>query len=149
MVCRWFAISARYDSNFLRGLPMQKDTGSRGQLVNINLAKEGRELCEPDPSHVSLDKDTKLRPHIVARGFLDFGRLLPLACRLRGSRELPERRGRLRTRASAMCSSRPKTTSARLPTTRTGAGSWWGAAGRGAGATSSSTAAGVSAATGS
>src|SRR5260370_26603406 len=34
-----------------------------------------------------------------------------------------ERRARLRTRASAICSSRPKTTPARLPTTSDGAGS--------------------------
>jgi hypothetical protein len=53
------------DSNFLRGLPMEKQAGSRGQVVNINLAQDGSTLCEPNPSHVSLDKDTKLRPHII------------------------------------------------------------------------------------
>jgi hypothetical protein len=53
------------DSNFLRGLPMQKAAGSNGALVNINLAGEGRDFCEPDPSHVSLDKDAKLRPRLV------------------------------------------------------------------------------------
>lgn len=53
------------DSNFLRGLPMEKEAGSQGKLVNINVSQEGKELCEPDPSHVSLDKDKKLRPHIV------------------------------------------------------------------------------------
>lgn len=53
------------DTNFLRGLPMEKQTGSRGQVFNINLAQDGSNLCEPNPSHVSLDKDTKLRPHII------------------------------------------------------------------------------------
>ena len=55
------------ESNFLRGLPMEKQAGSKGQVVNINLAEDGSNLCEPNPSHVSLDKDLKLRPHIVEK----------------------------------------------------------------------------------
>ena len=52
---------------------------------------------------------------------------------LSGSPYRLERRGRLRSRASAICSSRPKTTPARLPTatTRTGAGSGTGVMGEG------------------
>jgi len=53
------------ESNFLRGLPMEKDAGSHGTVININLAGEGRDLCEPNPSHITLDKDTKLRPRLV------------------------------------------------------------------------------------
>lgn len=53
------------DSNFLRGLPMQLEKGAPGKLVNINLAEEGKVLCEPNANHLTLDKDTKLRPHLV------------------------------------------------------------------------------------
>lgn len=53
------------DSNFLRGLEFQQEPGSTGQLHNVNLLADGRDLCQPGASHITLDKDGKLRQIIV------------------------------------------------------------------------------------
>jgi len=53
------------DSNFLRGLPLKAEPGSKGTLVNVNLAEDGRQMVQPGVSHVTMDKDHLLRPRLV------------------------------------------------------------------------------------
>ncbi|HYE18710.1 MAG TPA: hypothetical protein VEA69_09715 [Tepidisphaeraceae bacterium] len=53
------------DSNFLRGLPLTPEPGSTGRVINVNIAEDGKGLTEPNASHVTMDKDTKLRGHLV------------------------------------------------------------------------------------
>ncbi|HSI36264.1 MAG: hypothetical protein ACAI43_19165 [Phycisphaerae bacterium] len=53
------------DSNFLRGLPLTPEPGSTGRVININIAEDGKDLTEPGASHVTMDKDAKLRGHLV------------------------------------------------------------------------------------
>jgi hypothetical protein len=51
----------------LRGIPLQADSGFRGQLHNMNVRKEYRYLLEKDTNHVNIDKNTKIHADVIAK----------------------------------------------------------------------------------
>ena len=51
----------------LRGLPLKADADFAGNLENINVRRDRRDLLEWDTNHFNMDKDTKIHADILRR----------------------------------------------------------------------------------
>jgi thioesterase domain-containing protein len=51
--------------NFLRGIPLSQEPGSTGQLFNVNLLEDGRDLRDANTGHVNIDEAPKLHQAII------------------------------------------------------------------------------------
>jgi hypothetical protein len=59
-------------SNFLRGIPLTKEPGGSGRLVNVNLFAEGRSLRDPSTNHINIGEAPKLHKAIIGHVLATF-----------------------------------------------------------------------------
>lgn len=62
-----------YQSNFLdrlpffRGVPLETETSSQRNLVNVNVRSDRQDLLEPDTDHFNIEKNVKVHAEVLAR----------------------------------------------------------------------------------
>lgn len=52
---------------WLRGVPLQTENGFAGQLANLNIRGERRDLLEPNTDHFNIEKKGKIHKEVIAQ----------------------------------------------------------------------------------